>query len=667
MWNPNWPVLRHYAGAKLRKVAMPLGGIGTGTISLGGRGDLRDWEYMNRPAKGFHPAGYRGGGGFFALFAQEQGGPAVTRCLEGPLPPEDAEGHSGCLLANHGLPRFRRARFAAAYPLAQVALDDPEVPLAVRLEAFNPLVPPDADDSGLPVAVMRYVLTNPGRRAVTASVCGSLINHIGFDGANASFNGFGDVSDRHALKDNRNTLHRGGRLRAVVARSSRPDTFSEQYGTVALACPVTPGQELTHRLAWDATLGWGQSLLDFWSDFADDGRLDPAPRTPGFARAAADGQMGCLVRLYRDWRLCGDNDWLARLWPHARRAMAFCWVAGGWDADRDGVMEGCQHNTMDIEYYGPNPQMGFWYLAALRATAIMARAVDDTAFADTCDDLARRGRAWIEAHLFNGDYYEQRIRPVPRDEAVAAGLRVGMGSNDPNHFQLGRGCLVDQLVGQVLAHEAGLGRLADRKQLRATLQSIFRHNRRRPPETGVNPMRTYVLHDERGLVMASYPRGERPKHPFPYFNEFMTGFEYTAAVGLLQEGLTRAGLAVIGDVRRRYDGLRRNPFNEAECGHHYARALMSWAAVNAISGFSYDGRPRVEGPLPVRPGRGRLALPRLLAPSASGPAEGPRDIGPTQRREVLRLYRSTTRGRRRGARPGGGVGGVTIAAWMTRR
>ena len=50
-----WPSLRTYTGRHLRRIALPLGGIGTGTVSLGGRGNLRDWEIVNRPAKGFHP------------------------------------------------------------------------------------------------------------------------------------------------------------------------------------------------------------------------------------------------------------------------------------------------------------------------------------------------------------------------------------------------------------------------------------------------------------------------------------------------------------------------------------------------------------------------------------------------------------------------------------
>ena len=66
-----WPVLRCYDQGHLARIALPLGGIGTGTVSLGGRGDLRDWEVMNRPAKGFVPGGRFSAAPFFALYAKE--------------------------------------------------------------------------------------------------------------------------------------------------------------------------------------------------------------------------------------------------------------------------------------------------------------------------------------------------------------------------------------------------------------------------------------------------------------------------------------------------------------------------------------------------------------------------------------------------------------------
>src|SRR4030042_4884673 len=139
----DWPVLKTYDRDHIERIALPLGGIGTGTVSLGGRGNLVDWEIMNRPAKGYIPYTGQQLGPFFALNLKGLDGRTWTRALEGPLPFFVCEQSHGSTAVNHGLPRFRDCSFAAAYPLGQVLLSDPDIPVDVRLEAFNPLLPGD--------------------------------------------------------------------------------------------------------------------------------------------------------------------------------------------------------------------------------------------------------------------------------------------------------------------------------------------------------------------------------------------------------------------------------------------------------------------------------------------------------------------------------------------
>jgi hypothetical protein len=165
---------------------------------------------------------------------------------------------------------------------------------------------------------------------------------------------------------------------------------------------------------------------------------------------------------------------------------------------------------------------------------------------------------------------------------------MGAANLDDPELQLGSGCLVDQLVGQYFAAVTGLGALGPEDETRTTLASIKRHNFLRPMTGHFNHMRTYALADEAATLMCSYPRGNRPDRPFPYFTEVMTGFEYTLAVHMLYVGMVDDGLELIQAIRDRYDGTRRSPFNEAECGHHYARAMASWAAVLALTGFDYQ-------------------------------------------------------------------------------
>ncbi|HZA34034.1 MAG TPA: GH116 family glycosyl hydrolase, partial [Vicinamibacterales bacterium] len=287
------------------------------------------------------------------------------------------------------------------------------------------------------------------------------------------------------------------------------------------------------------------------------------------------------------------------LWPKVKRAIAFAWIPNGWDADRDGVLEGTQHNTYDIEFYGPNPLCGIYYLGALRAVEEMAHAMKDAAVASEARRLFESGRTWIDANLFNGEYYVQQVKGRPRTSIPDALLNT-MGSDDTERpeYQMGAGCLVDQLVGQYQADVAGLGPLIDPAHCRATLESIYRYNYKRDLFEHASVQRTFVLNDEGALVVAAYAGGQRPEVPFPYYAEAFTGLEYTAASHMIFAGMVREGLECISNIRARYDGERRNPWDEAECGSHYARAMASWSALLAISGFRYHGGTREVTVLP---------------------------------------------------------------------
>lgn len=247
-----------------------------------------------------------------------------------------------------------------------------------------------------------------------------------------------------------------------------------------------------------------------------------------WGKAAADGQMGSIMKFYREWQLSGDDAFLKKHWPKVKKSLEFCWIPGGWDANKDGVMEGSQHNTMDVEYFGPNPQMGFWYLGALKASAEMADYLGDKKFAKTCRNLFLKGSNWMDNNLFNGEYYEQHIQPpMSIDNVAPALIGATSGKNaidltSPD-FQLGKGVLVDQLVGQVFSHIVGLGYLGNEENIKKTLKSIMKYNYIENMASHTNFHRSYALGNESALLMAAYP-DERPEKPFPYFTEVMTRF-----------------------------------------------------------------------------------------------------------------------------------------------
>lgn len=748
VYSEEWPVLKKYDQEHTYKIALPIGGIGTGTVSLGGRGNLQDWEIMGRPAKGFNPSSGRETSAFFTLFTDIDGKKDL-RLLEGPVPFYMYEGQTGAIASNHGLPRFNNVSFETAYPFGQVNLSTPQIPIDVRIKAFNPLIPGDVDNSSIPMAIIDFELTNTSNKEVSFSICGTMQNFIGEDGTVKK------------AGNNTNTFRKKNQFSGIFFSSEMEDKTIDQWGEMAM---VTASEgDISYRTSW-LPIKWGSSILDFWDDLSKDGKLDnrsdtltnrpmaslavsnilpangkktirflitwyfpnrtawsteplknyyatkydgawdvllktvprlsylekktvefvdafcsselplvikeaalfnvstlrtqtcfrlsdgnffawegcndkagccfgscthvwnyetaiaflfgdlaknqrnlefglatndiglmsfrvklPLDKIATWAKVAADGQMGCVMKLYREWQLSGDSDFFKTLYPKAKSALSYAWIKGGWDGDQDGVMEGVQHNTMDVEYYGPNPQMTIWYLGALRAMEEMAIFMKDKEMSLKCRKLFTSGSKWIDENLFNGEYYIQKVI-VPKKEDIPVEQLVGMGSKDYGNpdYQLGEGCLVDQLVGQYLAHVCGLGYLVKKENVAKTLQSIMKYNYVDNLSDHFNCFRSYALGNEAALLMASYPKS-RPKDPFPYFTEVMTGFEYTAAIGMLYEGQTEDGLKCITNIRDRYDGQKRSPFDEAECGHHYGRAMASWSAILSETGFHYSG------------------------------------------------------------------------------
>ncbi|HYA48107.1 MAG TPA: GH116 family glycosyl-hydrolase, partial [Burkholderiales bacterium] len=683
------------------------GGIGTGTISLGGRGNFRDWEIFNRPGKGVNLPFT-----FFALYV-EQGGTKRVRVLEGPLTPPFTTGFGFRREDVPGLPRMEKARFKGEYPFAEVELSDSQIPLSVTLEAFNPYIPLEPEDSGIPAVVLRWRIRNTGPSPAKVTVAASILNPVGYDGEGA-IGGLGNEK----FGQNVNELRKTATLRGLAMSSNKVKPGSPAAGTMALTTPWPDVTFLTHWVRGE----WWDDLQIFWDDFSADGRLkdlvevSPSPdkqsdigtlglvatiqpgaevslpfilswnfanvldyfdvvpeqrgkiyknhygerfpdawaaaeylqanlerlekesrrfhdaffgstlpsyvldavssqaaiiRTPtcfwleggaffGFEgcgdqsgccplncahvwnyaqslaflyptlersmretdflnnvkpdgammfrtslplgsgvywnfKPAADGQMGRIISLYRDWQISGDTAWLQKLWPKAKKAMEYAWVS--WDANRDGLMEGEQHNTYDIEFYGPNSMMGAFYLGALKAATEMAAALADWPAAKAFREMYDKGRLNYDKVLWNGEYYVQKSDPIMEKK-----------------YQYGEGCLSDQLLGQWLGMVSGLGRYLPQDRIRSALGAIYKYNFKTDFREFSNVQRTYALGDEKGLLLCSWPRGGRPPLPFVYSDEVWTGIEYQVASHLIYEGLVDEGLSVVKAARDRYDG-----------------------------------------------------------------------------------------------------------------
>jgi uncharacterized protein (DUF608 family) len=750
---------------QLSEVAFPLGGIGTGTVSLGGRGQLRDWEIFNRPGKGkILPFS------FVSLRVKPEGGVATVKVVESLIMPpyRGASGYSRN--SAEGLSRLKSSRFTGAYPFATIHFEDDTLPISISVEAFNPLIPLNIDDSSLPVAIFNYKLTSRNEKPMDISLAFSLLNAVGYDGK-SSLEG-----RRHAGLGKNITRFRQERVEGIAIAglemtSAKYGTDETGYGSMAL---LTTTQPVTARTAWpqgdwwdpfqkwfdefatsgemhdDASpepsadgesnyatlaprlqllpgqsksitflLSWyfpirenywndekevkGQKLLNYYgtrfqnaweiashsaarlgeleaktrafsqafssttmpgyvldavssqasilrtntcmllegkrffafegcdddagccpmncthvwnyeqalaflypelersmrdTDFTYNMRPDgsmafrtllPVGRAQWNFRPAADGQMGCIMKLYREWQISGDGDFLKQHWPAAKRALEFAWTH--WDADRDGLMEGEQHNTYDIEFYGPNPMMSTLYLGALRAGELMANAVGDEQASASYREVLEKGAKNLE-QLWNGEFYIQKIPPVDQihtmEKYAEADWFSKVVENGRIRYQFGDGCLSDQLLGAWFAKVIGVDPGWPAQRMRQALASIYRYNFKKNFYDHPNTQRIYALNDEKGLLLCSWPKGGRPKLPFVYSDEVWSGIEFQVAAHMIYEGLLEEGLAIVKGITERYDGCRRNPWNEVECGNHYARALASWSVLLALSGFEFS-------------------------------------------------------------------------------
>jgi uncharacterized protein (DUF608 family) len=754
----NYP--RRFRGRQLKMISFPLGGVAAGSLGLGGRGQLVNWEMFNRPNKGFRPL-YA----FPAIWAQAGNGKPVARVLESRiLPPY--EGQDGLGSSNvPGLGRLESATFTGEYPLAHIDFEDRSLPVKVQLDAFSPFIPHEPDDSGLPVAILRYRATNPGHGAATVGIAFSIENPVNTKEEK------GDDARQKSDAGRRNAYRTASGIAGLVMSNHALAPDDPMAGEFVLAARVDGGALASHWEGWPAGRWWN-APLHFWDQFSKTGDLGTQPephnmvgvlcmkrtiqagqtadfefllgwrfanRTPdwigweappgegktvignaysarfkdaweavsytanhleeleartrlftnalrdstlpaavkeaasanlstlatttcfrtadgefhafegsddtrgccfgncthvwnyetataflfpSFARslrrsafgysmddagaihfrqllpegkarsgyAAADGQMGQIIHVWLDWKISGDEALLKSMWPRAKKALEFAWVAGGWDANRDGVMEGVQHNTYDVEFYGPNPMCGIYYLGALRTGEEMARAAGDAASADTYRKLFDQGSKWIDENLFNGEFYVQKVLGFRKDE-IAANLRSDMGSEDTEspEYQVGGGCLADQLIGEYLAEVGGMGPLVSPENIRKTLRSIYKYNYKPTLASHDNVERTYALNAEAAVVVCDYGKAERPHIPFPYYAEAWTGQEYLVAALMMNWGMVNEGVECVENIRARYDGEKRNPWDEPECGHHYARAMSSWSTIVALSGFLYDG------------------------------------------------------------------------------
>lgn len=321
----------------------------------------------------------------------------------------------------------------------------------------------------------------------------------------------------------------------------------------------------------------------------------PISAPPHNFHAAADGQLGGIMKVYREWRISGDTQWMKDLFPAVKKSLDYC--IRTWDPLHKGYLEEPHHNTYDIEFWGPDGMCTSFYLGALTAFIEMGKELKQPVKEYTA--LLSKGKKYMETALFDGEYFIQKIQweglqaPNPVDVMSFGGSyseeALKLLKEEGPKYQYGTGCLSDGILGMWMASVCGLDEVLDNEKVRSHLVAVHKYNLKHDLIDHFNPQRpVYACGKDGGLLLCTWPKGGMLSLPFVYSNEVWTGIEYQVASHLMMKGEVEKGLDIVRECRKRYDGRVRNPFNEIECGHWYARAMASYGMLQGLTGVRYD-------------------------------------------------------------------------------
>ena len=324
-------------------------------------------------------------------------------------------------------------------------------------------------------------------------------------------------------------------------------------------------------------------------------RINLPPRSEMVTgRACLDGQMGEVIKCYREWKLSGDDAWLRRNAESIFKMLEYAWSEENpdkWDYDMDGVLEGRQHHTLDMELFGPSSWLEGFYLLALDCASQMADALGERERAEKYLSIYNSGKAWMNENLFNGRYFCQKVDISDKSlvDRFNAADSYWNSETCEIKYQVADGCIIDQMLADWHATLIGVNGVFDSDKKAVALKNLYKNNYKKSMRDVANMWRSFAVNDEQGTIMCTYPDGAViPSIPIPYCEETMTGFEYALAGLMIAEGYVFEGESIVKAIRDRYDGEKRNPWNEIECGSNYARSMASYALMAIYSGFTFD-------------------------------------------------------------------------------
>ena len=318
-----------YTGEQLREIIFPLGGIGTGSIGLAGNGCLVDWEIFNRPNKGsFNDYSH------FAVRAAYPDGKVVTRILQGDQIKDlmgqyqqktfRGYGYGPNVPTLCGFPHFRDVSFDGSFPIATLTFADEAFPAVIVMRAFNPFLPLDADNSGIPAAFFDIEVQSKVDD-VTYTVLFSVRNPFG-----------GSVNEKIPMDG----------CTAVQMRGTGKASGEIGYGDLTVAADDPKGlyQEYWYRG------GWRDAMTTFWHELSAGTIENRRYDSPGSGDICSVGSTAMIAahqshsfRFLLSWNVPNNhNDWDAEkngniIWKNyyatqfADSAASCCYAFANWD------------------------------------------------------------------------------------------------------------------------------------------------------------------------------------------------------------------------------------------------------------------------------------------------------------------------------------------------
>lgn len=268
----NWTFLGTSDADHAEKIMIPVGGIGTGTVSMNGRGELVDVSFIDCPSGNSSSLAKKPDSPVFSIYVRPDGKDPIVRSLTG-LPAEDAAKKSNKPLSESHLRGFKNSSFEGAYPFGVVRLRDSEMPVEVNIKTFNPLIPGETGPSSIPMVIIIYEVKNITNSLVEVSVCGAMRNLLdaGFEGTANK-----DTIERsnNLTAEVRNRYLEFRDVQGIYMVSENGARNDPARGTMAMS---TSNADSVTYLSSVKGNSLDEGLVEVWNDFSSDGELTVNP------------------------------------------------------------------------------------------------------------------------------------------------------------------------------------------------------------------------------------------------------------------------------------------------------------------------------------------------------------------------------------------------------